>query len=202
MNTKYTYVLVAILATFALGAIAFAPAAEATNLSGAHTYTMYVEVVEPNGMVSDHVTVTFVSQPNNADFAEAATAAFAAKGIPLVVSESSYGITMSWDDGNLNIACWIANGDEWAVVEDTSYQYVESSVIGLAVGTGFISEEVYKALPASAQTKWVANEWGAGTEWAYMKCPDLSPSEVVGSCSSNAIGSLLCNVTTGNKAFA
>ena len=46
------------------------------------------------------------------------------------------------------------------------------------------------------------NEWGAGTEWAYMKCPELSPSEVKGDCLSNIIEPMLCNVATGFKALA
>jgi len=177
MNTKTVYVLVTVLALFTLGAIAFAPVSEAAGSNGMQTYSVYVEIVEPNGMVSDHVTVTFKSVPDNAAFAEAATAAFAAKGVPLEFAESSYGMTLSYD-GDLNIACWVANGDQWAIVTDTSYQYIESSCIGLAVKTGFISESVYKALPASEQAKWVENEWGAGSEWAYMKCPEVSPSDV------------------------
>jgi len=205
MNTKIAYVFVTVLAVFALGAITLAPSVEAAELSGPNTYTVYVEVVEPNGVVSDHVTVSFVCLPDNASFAAAATQAFAAKGIPLTVEESSYGITMSYD-GNLNIACWYADGDQWEIITDTSYQYVQSSTIGLAVKTGFISEEVYKALPDADKVKWVENEWGAGSEWAYMKCPDLSPSEVKGLMGSliPACGGIwnLSAVGSGFKAYA
>ena len=201
MDTKYAYVFVTVLAAFALGALAFAPTVEATDHNGLNTYTMYVEVVESNGTVSGQVTVTFVSAPNNAAFAKAATDAFAAKGFPLVVAESSYGITMNYND-DLNIACWVADGDQWSIVSDTSYQYVESSVIGLAVKTGFISEDVYKNIPAAEKSKWVENPWGAGTEWAYMKCPDVSPSDIKDSCLANMIEPLMCNIASGFKAFA
>ena len=168
----------AILAIIAVGAV-LAVNQDANTITSSNTseYTIYVEVVEPDGSVSETTTVTFTSEKNNDAFADAATAAFAAKGFPLTVATSSYGITMTYE-GGLNIACWYSDGSQWQSISDTSYQYIQSSLIGLAVKTGFIPESVYNALPPTEKSHWVANEWGAGTEYAYMKCPNLSPSGI------------------------
>jgi hypothetical protein len=166
----------AILAIIAVGAV-LAVNQDANTITSSNTseYTIYVEVVEPDGSVSETTTVTFTSEKNNDAFADAATAAFAAKGFPLTVATSSYGITMTYE-GDLNIACWYSDGSQWQTIWDTSYQYIESSLISLVVKNGFISELAYNALPASEKSNWIPNEWGAGTEYAYMKCPNLSPS--------------------------
>ncbi len=170
----FLMIIITTVTLIAVGAIAIDHGGD-DPLPNEQSYTIYMEVIGEDGSVGNTTTVTFTAEKNLSSFASAATAAFAAKGVPLKVETSSYGITMSYE-GDLTIACWVSKGGKWTAVSDTMTEYIQASLIGLAVKHGYISESVYNALPASEKSKWVENEWGAGTEWAYMKIPDLKAS--------------------------
>ena len=172
MNGKTIFTLVAALTLVTIGASALILSDESSNAHSGTQYQIYVEVVEMNGTVSNTVTVTFICDPTNTDFARASTEAFEAIGLPLVMEESYYGITVIYD-GSMNAACYFSDGTQWVAISDTSYQYIENTHIALAVGTGYIDEQTYNALPASEQASWQESGWGG--DWAYMKVPAASP---------------------------
>ena len=131
------------------------------------TYRIYIEVIDDDGTVELTEWVKFDSEPNNDAWAEAATTAVAAYGIAdLTFTAKEDGIWVNSAAPGYN-ATYYAEGENWVAITDTLTQYVEKTVIGLAVQNGYISEMVYSLLPMSEKANWTYV--GYGGDYDYMK---------------------------------
>lgn len=159
----------AVAAAFCIVAFASVDLGNASDAASG-TYEVYVEVIDAKGTVTDTTFVYFESDADNAKFAEAANKAFAAAGLIKLKFEvdEKYGLKVAYDGSGIN-ATYYSDGKAWVAVADGNKDYIEHAKIGLAVGYGYISEEVYAELTVDQQAYWEPTIWGAGTQYAYMK---------------------------------
>jgi len=166
-----------VVALFCVTAYAYVDVGDEAD-AASNTYEVYVEVINANGHVAKTAYVYFESEADNAKFCEAATKAFADAGLAkleMIYNLEKGSISVKYD-GSGNSATYVSDGKQWVAVADTTKDYINSNKIGLAVGTGYISEEVYDSLPLVEQVYWQETGWGAGTDWAYMKVLEVNGS--------------------------
>ena len=168
METK-TSKLVALMIVSLFCVTAFAVVfSEDTAAADTKTYRIYVEVIDDDGTVETAEWVKFNSEATNEAWAKAATAAMKAYGIA--------DVTFTVNDGGIWVnsaapgynATYYAEGEKWVSITDIKTQYVEKTVIGMAVQNGYISETVYNDLsPESEKANWTYV--GYGGDYDYMK---------------------------------
>jgi hypothetical protein len=163
----------AVAAAFCIVAFASVISDSSDAAANGNTYEVYVEVIDAKGHVTSTSYVYFDCDSSDLQkFADAANDAFDksdVKGLKMKVSE--YGIGIEYN-GSTNNACYYSDGKDWQAVSDGAKDYTGHHKLGLAVGTGYISEGVYEDLTDLEKADW--EETGYGDPYAYMKILEVS----------------------------
>ena len=166
MDDKKVFAM-AVAAVFCIAAFASINFGDASDAASS-TYEIYVEIVDDNCIVTRTAYVYFESDADNAKFMEAANKAFESADLANLKFDDSHGWISVEYDGSGDSACYYSNGKEWKEVNETSKDYIGNHKIGLAVGNGTISKEVYDALTPADQAHWEFKDGGDYDDY-YMK---------------------------------
>ena len=149
------------------GAYAYIRLAEMTD------YEIYYQIIGDNGKTTSRDCIKFESPScDNYYYLDAVNEAFAEKEVPVVFSESTWGISVKYDGSGIN-ACYYYNYDteKYTLIQSTGTQYSGSTLVALMLGHGYISAEIYNALTDDEKAGYEATTMSG--DYAYVKIPDL-----------------------------
>ena len=145
-----------------------------------YTSHVFVEIIGADGKDTSTKWVEFKSLKTLASFVSNANTTFANNGLSKLTFSSSGWVTY---DGSFSNATYYAKDKEWVAVGSDPNDYT-NEVIALAVGNGYISTDVYKALSDSEKESWKSTG-SSGTDYDYMKVVTESTTGYESSSSNN-----------------
>ena len=138
-------------------------------------HNIYIEVVSnPEGALDSSFWMLVECENTNDAFIAQANKVAKAAGIDLTFAMSGDYLSVTYGGGGSS-ACWYEKDGAWAAMDKTDEQYANSSVIGLALKTGWINSTQYDALTDAQKAKWQADSMMPGY---YMKKVDAKVTDV------------------------
>ena len=186
---KYSKVLtIAISALFCLTVAGAIFTSDDSSAAEKTAHNIYIEVVSnPEGALDSSFWMLVECENTNDAFIAQANKVAQALGFDLTFAMSGDYLSVTYGGGGSS-ACWYEKDGVWAAMDKTDEQYANSSVIGLALKTGWINSTQYDALTDAQKAKWQADSMMPGY---YMKKVDAKVTDVPETKTYHVLGKVI-----------